>query len=115
MQSTLRKILADSHIAAVTISLLLFFSLKSFLQALPHPLLDALGFVITAVAIRGVPYIPHPLDVADKMTLLGTAPLLYNALTCFIAASLMSRWIYRATPLRVLSAYWSKLSGRKDE
>lgn len=104
MQSTLRKILADSHIAAVTISLLLFFSLKSFLQALSHPLLDAFRFVITAVAIRGIPYIPHSLDFADKMTLLGTASLLYNAFTCFIAAWLVSRWIYRATPLRILSA-----------
>jgi len=115
VQVSLRKLLGDSHIPAVTISLLLFFSLKSFLQALPHPLMRVFGFVITAVAIRDVPYIPHPLDVADKMTLVGTASLLYNALTCFIAAWLVSHWIYRATPLHVLSTYWSKLSRRKDE
>jgi hypothetical protein len=115
VQVSLRKTLGDSHIGAVTIALLLFISLKSLLQALPHPLMRVFGFVITAVAIRDVPYIPHPLDVADKMTLLGTASLLYNAFTCFIAAWLMSRWIYRATPLRILSSYWSKLSRREDE
>jgi hypothetical protein len=115
VQSILRKTLSDSHIAAVTISLLLFFSLKSFLQALPHPLFAIFGFVVMAMATFNGPHISHSLDFVDKMMLLDTALFLYNALTCFIAAWLVSRWIYQVTPLRVLSAYWSKLSRRKDE
>jgi hypothetical protein len=107
-----RKILADSHIAAVAISMLLFFSIQSGFLALWGPLYHAVTFLITAIAIRGVPYVSPGFDFEDRMMVIATSTYLFKALINFAAARLLSRSIYGVGPLRCLSQYRTKLARR---
>lgn len=55
----LRKILADSHVSAIAIAVLLFWALDSAFWALWGPLSRATSFLFKAVAILDIPYFLH--------------------------------------------------------
>jgi len=112
MKPSLRKILADSHIAAIAIAVLLFWMLSSAFRAPWDPLSRAADFLFTAVAIGGVPYIPSKLDFADRLMLFTTVTYFFTALISFGVAWLLSRWVYRVGPFRSLSNYRTQLVRR---
>jgi uncharacterized membrane protein len=113
VQASLRKVLIDSHVAAVVVAFLIFYSLsfaiKAF-SALWRPAFTAFMFLITAVAIRGIPYIHRTLDPLTRLNLLIALSNLLIALAMWAAAWLLSRWVYGTGLLRTLSSYRSKLS-----
>ena len=106
---SLRKILADSHVAAIAIAVLLFWSLDSAFRALLFPLFRAVTFLFTAVAILDIPYFSRTLTFIDSVTLLVTFSNLFSSLVCLTAAGLLSRWVYGLGPLRSLTIYRTKL------
>jgi hypothetical protein len=109
VKSSLRKILAESHVSAIAIAVLLFWSLDSAFRALLGPLFRAVTFLFTAVAILDIPYFSRTLTIADRFTLIITSAYLFNALVYLTAAGLLSRWVYGLGPLRSLSIYRTKL------
>ena len=90
MKRPLRQILADSDIAAVTIAVLLLWSLDGTFRALWGPVSRAVGFLFTAVAIFDIPYFSPTLTLADRFMFV-TATYLYGAVVSFTAAWLLSR------------------------
>src|SRR5229473_1227188 len=90
---SLRKILADSHVSAVAIAVLLFRSLDYAFWALWGPLSPAANFLFKAVAIFDIPYFPRTFTITNSFTLFITFSYLFNSLVCLVAAGLLSRWV----------------------
>jgi hypothetical protein len=115
VKPSLREILADSDVAAVAIAVLLFWSLNSAcwsLLGLSGPLSRAAEFLITAVAIHGIPYSSRTLDVTDLLALFTTFAYLFYSFAYLAAAWLLSRWVYGVGPLRSFSKYRTRLARR---
>ena len=113
MNRSLRQVLADFHIAAVTIAVLVLYSLDGAFRALWIPVSRAIGFLFTAIAILDIPYLSPTLTVADRMMLISAIDSLYSAIVSLSAAWLLSRWVYGVGPIRALAACSGKLTGRK--
>jgi hypothetical protein len=113
MKRSLSQVLADSHIAAVTIAVLLLWSLDGTFRALWIPVSRAVGFLFTAVAIFDIPYFSPTLTFADRLMLISTFYFLYSAIVSLLAAWLLSRWVYGVGPIRSLVVCRSKLAGRE--
>ena len=111
MKPSLREILADSHIPAVAIAVLLVWSLDSVFRALWDPVSRAATFLFTAVAILDVPYYSHTLTGADRLALITTFAYLFSAFINLAAAWLLSHWAYGVGPIKSLSKYRISLSG----
>jgi hypothetical protein len=109
---SLRKILADSHVSAVAIAVLLFRSLDSAFWALWGPLSRAASFLFKAVAILDIPYFTRTLTIRDRFTLFITFLHLFYSLVYLAAAGLLSRWVYGMSPLRSLNKYRTILATR---
>lgn len=99
MNPSLRRVLADSHVSAVAIAVLLFRSLDSAIWVLWGPI---------SLAILTVPNFPH----MDHFSLFITISYLFNSLVYLVAAGLVSRWVYGMGPLRSLSKYRNILARR---
>ena len=112
MNPSLRKILADSHVSAIAVAVLLFRSLDSAFWALWGPLSPVGNFLFKAVAILDIPYSPRTFTITNRFTLFITFSYLFNSLVCLVAAGLLSRWVYGMGPLRRLSKYRTILARR---
>jgi len=110
---SLRQVLADSHVATVSIALLLLWSLDAAFRGLWDPACRVGAFLLTAIAIRDIPYLSPGGTAVDRFMLISTFYFLYSAIVCLSAAWLLSRWVYGTGPLRSLIACRSKLTGRK--
>jgi hypothetical protein len=106
----LREVLAESHIAAVAIAMLLFWSVSLVLWGLEAPLYRIGGFLVTAVAIHDVPY--DSFTGADRVMLLTMGLYFFYALTYFIAAWALSRWVCDMGPLAGLKKTRTRLQRR---
>lgn len=104
---SLIQILSDSHICAVAIVVLLFWSLDSAFNAVWILLVPAIDFLVTAVAILGIPYISHTHTLVDRMTWTVTMMHFVSAFVSFAAAWILSRFVYGVGPLRCLNKYRS--------
>jgi hypothetical protein len=111
VRPTFRGVLADSHIAAVSIAVLLLRTLESGVKALQGPLFRCVDFLVTAVAIRGLPYGSGRFTLIDSVLPLG---YLTDAITTFIAAWLLSRWVHGVGPFRSLSKCRTRFTRRSD-
>lgn len=109
MKGSLRKILADSHVAVVAIALLLLWSLDYAFHALWGPLSRVTEFLLTALAIRGIPYSSY---AADSLLSIETLLYLSWALWGFAAAWILSHWVFGVGPLHCLSDCRSTLVRR---
>jgi hypothetical protein len=111
VRPTFRGVLADSHIAAVTIVVLLLRGLESGVEALQGPLFRCVDFLINVVAIRGIPYGSGTFTLIDL-----TIPLVHlaDAVTAFTAAWILSRWAYGLGPFCSLSKCRARLKRRSD-
>jgi hypothetical protein len=111
VRPTLRGVLADSHMGEVSIAVLLLRALESGVKALQGPLFRFADFLVTAAAIRGIPYHSGTSILIDL-----AIPLVYltEAMTAFVAAWLVSRWVYGVGPFRSLSKCRARLTRRSD-
>jgi hypothetical protein len=112
VKPSLREIFADSHVSAVAVAVLLFWSLDSAFWALWGPLSRATSFLFTAVAILNIPYFSRTVTITDRFTLFITFWYLFNSFVYLAAAGLLSRWVYGMGPLRSLSKYRTRLTRR---
>jgi hypothetical protein len=112
VKPSLKQILADYHVSAVAIAVLIYWSLYWGFSALWGPLGRAASFLFTAVAILDIPYGSSTFTTADRLMLTTTLAFLFNALVCLAAACLLSRWVYGAGPLRSLSKCRTRLARR---
>ena len=114
MRSPLRKVLIDSHVAAITIAIMIFFSLEAAL----------FGLYISAntAALFFLVNLPNKLSTHTLLALYdATLPLipwtLYNlvmSLTGIFAAWILSRWVYGVGPLRSLGSYRGRFSRKTN-
>jgi hypothetical protein len=109
--SRLRDCLSRSHVASVTIAVLLLWALHNAFLAVWPVLSNAGEFLFTAIAILDIPYFSF--TAMNGWMLLLSANNLYTSVVAFAAASIISRWVYGVGPLRTLSAYGGKLHGRR--
>jgi len=114
VERSLRKVLADSHIAAITIAVLLTWSLQWILSALWSPFVLAADIVIDAIGILGIPFGVGHFSFADRLTLIASLSYCLYALTAVAASWLISNWVYGMTPFRTLRAYHAKFARRDD-
>lgn len=109
MKTSLRNTLVESHVAAMTVAMLLLISGTNFVLAFWEPVFRAGTFLATAVAILGVPYIPHSLEPFTRMQLMASALQLAVAVLVFCAAWILSRWAYGVGPLSCLRFYRDRI------
>ena len=62
-----RETLVAAHISAIAVAVLLFFSLEFAVRALSQPFPSVAGFVATAIAVRGMPYISHRTSLSERV------------------------------------------------
>jgi hypothetical protein len=111
VKPSLREILADSHVAAVSIAVLFLWSLASGLQVVWDPFWGAANFVFTSV---GIPYIPRTSIGGDRLTLIVTATRLAYSFIYLAVAWFLSRWVYGLGPLRSLTKCLTRVARRNN-
>ena len=92
-------VLAESHISAVTIAVLLLWTLDWGVRGVWTLVVPAADYVVTAIAILGIPYAHIP--VMWTLTVL----YLLSSFLSLTAAWLFSRWVYGVGPFRSLTGY----------
>lgn len=110
--NSLRRMIAESHIAAVAIAFLLIWSLHSAFQALWIPLSNLLEVLGTAVAILGIPYSTDLFRGTYDVIVFGTYAA--SALIDLAAAYVIARVIYGTGPMRCLVATGNKIVRRAN-
>jgi hypothetical protein len=116
VQASLRRVLIDSHVAAVAIAILIILSLNAAIMALWGFANDVLYYLAAEAA--GKPPFAHlnlahatPYILSNMLTNLPVRlSILVSALVCILAAWMLSRWTYGVGPLRTLGSYRDKLS-----
>jgi Na+/H+-translocating membrane pyrophosphatase len=102
MLASLRKTLVHSHVAAIAIAVLLFVAVDNLFGALAYPVFQATLFIITGIAERELPYIPHHLNGAIYLEYLGSIVGFLHAFVALAGACLISFWSYGENPIRAL-------------
>jgi hypothetical protein len=111
VKTSFRQILADSHVSAVAIVVLLLWSLDYLLDAVWDPTLQAVSYLATAAAILGLPT-PPLFTFARRTILITSIAYVIYALISFAAAWFLARWVYGAGPLSSLKSYRERLARR---
>lgn len=109
MNRSFRKVLAESHVAAVAIAVLLAWSLHYGFLALWVPLFRVIAYVFTAVAILDFPYVSPGFNAKDRFDLILACEYLYVTVISLSAAWILSQWVYDTGPFRCLSKYREKI------
>jgi hypothetical protein len=110
--SQLKDCLIRSHVAIVTVAVLVLWAFDSTFKAL-WPLVSRAGeLLFTAIAILGIPYFAF--TVLDRSMLLISANYLYVGVVTLAAASIVSHWVYGVGPFRSLAVHREKLQGWRD-
>lgn len=110
MNPPLRRVLAESHIGAVACLVLLWWSLDVACRAFWAPLYRASLYVATAIAIWDIPY--SKVHALDKLEFVLALEHFLYAIVYFVAAWMVSRWLFGAGPIRSLRTYSSRWRGR---
>jgi hypothetical protein len=103
--------LAESHIADVAIVVLLISSLNSGVRGIGLVLFPVLDFLVTAVAIRGIPSGSGTFSSGFLLSQMSTFNRFLNAFIALSAASALSQWIHKLWPFQVLSECRDRLGG----
>ncbi|SRR5258708_820178 len=106
---SLREALANSHVSAVAIAVLLFFSVQAMLFGLWVPTFRVLNYLFEAVAILDTPYFARGLTIIDRTQILITSFYFVHAVFSFVAAWTISQWVYGAGPIRALIVHRAAL------
>lgn len=114
VKPSLREVLADSHIAAVAVTVLLFWSIYHAARILLGLLIETTVYLVTAVAIRDFPYPSLSDELTSQFWLLTMLADLCLALIYLAAAWLLSRWTYGVGPLHTLGKCRNSLARRNN-
>ncbi len=110
MSTSLRKVLIDSHVAAIAIAALLAFSLGGAVIVIAFPAARILSFLTGAIATNDIPYVPRTLDfVTHQLSLQDTLLSLFVAFTNLAAAWLLCRWCYGTGLLSTMASFRSRI------
>jgi hypothetical protein len=109
MKPSLRKTVANTHIAAVTIAVLLLWALDDEFRVLWEPIQRVATYLFTALAILDIPYHSPVPGMEAQISLLTTGLYMLSAFTTFISAWLLSHWVYGVGPIRALTQTCNKL------
>jgi hypothetical protein len=109
----LRQILAESHIAAIAVAVLLLRSFEFGVRGLGRPLVGVVYFLVNVVAIGGIPY-RCGTALGEWLTLIPSFAYLFSTAITLSAAWLLSRWVYGVGPFRSLSRCCTGLARRSD-
>jgi hypothetical protein len=99
VKPALREIVGSSYIAAVAIAVLLLWTIESVARAVGPLLVFVVDFFSRALAIRGIPTYSE----GYWLILVFTLGYFLNAVFSLIAAWILSRWVYKASPFSSLS------------
>ncbi len=112
MNRSLRDVLAESHIAAVAIAILVFWALVAAIRGILPLIVHAVAYLFTAVAILDVP--SFSVGLYERILVLKMCYGLFGASVTFAVAWLLSIWTYRVAPFQALSNCRSGLLRRND-
>jgi hypothetical protein len=104
--------LAASHISAIAIAVLIFFSVELFVRACFEVLPRVVDFVVAAIAVGGMPYISPRSSLSDQLSLTPALYYLFLAIASFVCSWLLSRWVYSVGPFVSLRRYGLFLARR---
>lgn len=110
----MRRTLAESHVAAVSIAILLLWAIVAIAEAIWEPLSRLLNFALNAVLILDIPYHATGFTAQDSLSVVVVGTGLLVALACLIAAWVLAKWIYGRGPLAVLGGYHQKMRRSHD-
>jgi hypothetical protein len=109
VKPSLRETVANTHIAAVTIAVLLLWSIDDEFHVLWEPIERMATFLFTSVAILDIPYHSPAPSMVAQISFLTTGLYMLSALTSFISAWLLSHWVYGVGPIRSLTQTCNQL------
>jgi hypothetical protein len=109
MLASLRKTLVDSHVAAITIAWMLFFSLDG-ISCAAERVVHRLILVIQIYESHQVFDVLGVAEDQDPMMLSVTLSCLIGASAVIFCAWLLSHWAYRVGPLRSLAPYRDRIT-----
>jgi len=109
MRPSLRTVLADSHIAAAAVAVLLLWSLEVGAEGFSQQFTRATYLVTNALATLNVEHFSTTYTIRIDW-LITTLNLCYASVALAVAW-LLSRWAYGAGPLRILRGCYARLSG----
>jgi hypothetical protein len=118
LKPTFRGILKDYHVAAISILVLLLWSIDSGGKALVSLLVLASGFSDSVVTVGamwwhgGIVSFGSPDVFFDRSLFVMTLNDLFWTVTSFGAAWIVSRCVYGVGPFRTLSAYRARVARR---
>ena len=102
---SLRETLATSHVSAVAIAVLIFYSFDFLVRAFQDVLPPVVDFIATAVAVRGMPYISPGSSVLEQLRLLPVLYFFFATAMSLAFAQLVSRWVYGVGLFACLKRY----------
>ena len=98
----IREILIHSGVAAVAVAVLLLWTIDLAFHALWNPFWRLVDFIGTAIAIRGIPYIPLKFTAADEAVAFYVLLYSIESVACLCCAAIPARVIFGCGPLRCL-------------
>jgi hypothetical protein len=111
---SLRAVLSESHISAIAVVVLLFLFFDFLIRAVLGPLSAGILFLVTAIAIHGMPYISRRTDIYRELQLTATFYFVVEAAASLAFAWLLSQWTHAAGPVAILKRYRPILPGRNN-
>ena len=103
-KSRIRSALADSHVSTIALAVLLVWSVDLLFRGLWRPLVSAAVYVVTAIAIRGIPYSSGKLTGHDLFFLVWMFSDIAKASVTVFAACLVSRWVHGVGPICAMAS-----------
>ena len=100
MNTDIREVLIESHVAAIAIAVLLLWFIDLSLRAIWEPIYRIGSFFIAAVAILDIPYFQF--GASERFVLVTAALFAMQALICLCLAWALSWSVYRASPFSSL-------------
>ncbi len=112
MKFSFREVLRGSHVAAVTIAVLMCWGIIAGLDALYRALAEPLWYPIKAVLILDLPSTNW--ELWRRYDLSVAAQFLFDALVYLAAAWLLTLWVYGAGPIASLRQCARRIPRRKS-
>jgi len=106
-ESSLRKVLADSHVAAIAIAMLLVSAVDHTFRALWSPISELIKSEIGYVSPLAFPY-------AKPILILTTSSYISAAVTALSIAWILSHWVFGTGPIQILTRYRDTIARRND-